>query len=93
MGSPETTRLILPFSINIEDDNRQFIVHAKRYRRRIHHLQLSVQDLDVAEFFKFLRAFMLKWIGIIDAFDFGRFEMTSAPTSMARRLAVVSVVK
>src|SRR5207247_10874368 len=66
--------LDISFLHQIENDNRQIIIHAERNRGRIHNFKLAVQDFDIAQLYELPSALILDWVGVVYAIDFGRFQ-------------------
>ena len=73
-GSPITTPLDVARRLEVEDENRQLVVHAERDRRGVHHLQALLQDLQVRDLLVAGRLRVLHRIGGVDAVDLGGLE-------------------
>src|SRR5207248_6433100 len=58
----------------VEHDDGDVVLTAKRYRRMIHHAQVFVDQVKVAEPGKSLGLRIRHWVRIIDAVDLGRLE-------------------
>src|SRR5258708_44759 len=58
----------------IKNDDRHFVVHAKRERGRIHHLELLLKRFEVRDFGVTFGFRVLFWVAVVDAIDLRRFE-------------------
>jgi hypothetical protein len=64
----------VPRFIHVENDDRNFVVHAKAERCRIHHLQPFAQRFRVSDLIVTLRRRIAIGIAIVDAIHLGRFQ-------------------
>src|SRR5207247_9836407 len=71
---PHHDALQIPENVEIEHHDGQAVVHAQRYRSRIHHRQATGQDIVVADAFQHLRRGVYVRVGFVDAGHFGRLE-------------------
>src|SRR5256885_16850757 len=83
MASPRNQRadvfaaydaLDVAFFHEIKDHDREVVVHAEGDRRRVHHLELFIQYLDVAQAAVFLGVAVFHRVRIEHAGDFGGLE-------------------
>src|ERR1022692_2206037 len=58
----------------VEDDDRQVVVHAQANGRRVHELQLTAQDLAVVEPVEQVRVRSLARVGVVDALHLGALQ-------------------
>ncbi len=82
-----------PRLVDREHDYRNTIIAGKRYRSRIHDLEVSREHLLVGEPLVAGRVRVLLGIGGVDAVDLGPFSSASQPISAAAGRAPESVVK
>ena len=73
-GSPVTMRRMLPLTREVEDHDRELVVHAERDGGGVHHLQAAVEHLDVAHARELHRRLVLGRIGGVDAVHLGGLE-------------------
>ena len=66
--SPAATRRMLPCG-ELEDVDRQPVVHAERERRRVHHLEAALDRLEVRELGDEPRVRVLVRVAVVDALD------------------------
>src|SRR6266699_5670453 len=78
-GLAEDDPLDVTGSGQIEDDDRQLVVHAERDRGGVHHLQPAIEHLDVRHPLETLRVLVLLGIGGVDAVDLGRLHDRIGP--------------
>ncbi len=67
-------RLEVARPMQIENNDRKLIVHAQRNRGRIHHLEATLEHLEVRELLEALRSGMSLGVGIVHAVNLGRLE-------------------
>src|SRR5262245_38018067 len=68
-GAPD-----VPRRPQVEDDDRQAIVHAERDRGRVHHLQALLEDLQVRDAIESRRSRLDHRIRVVNAVDLCRLE-------------------
>src|SRR5690349_14368047 len=68
----EDDALHVPARAEVEHDDRQVVVHAEADRRRVHHLQVLLQDVDVRERRELRRGRVLLRVVRVDAVDLRR---------------------
>src|SRR5688572_17041161 len=60
--------------LEVEDENRQLVVHAERNRGGVHYLQALLEDLQVRDLLVADRVRMLHGIRVVDPVHFGGLE-------------------
>src|SRR5260370_10218584 len=58
----------------IEDDDRHVVVHAERKRRVVHHLDATIENLEISESFEFDRVGITLRVCRVNAVNLGRLE-------------------
>src|SRR5450759_2557837 len=56
-------------TLHVEHDDGQVVVHAQRDGRVVHHLEASVDDLDVRKLVELLRVRVRRRVGVVDPVD------------------------
>ena len=74
-GSPMMTRRMLPGRPQVEDDDRQLVVHAERDGGGVHHLEPLLEHLQIRDRRRYLRRGRVEHrVGGVDAVDLGALE-------------------
>src|SRR6266853_4331738 len=58
----------------IENDNRQSVVHTERNRGRVHHFEALLEDLEIRDVIEARGGWLEHGVGGVDAVDLGPFQ-------------------